>query len=106
TLPGRWTRPALATCRQRGPRPAARESWAPSRIRRRQVACRKRGQVRALQGGCGFAALGEMRARRVGVWRRFTFRPRLNAPVPKPSDIELGDGTRIAILHEDRSVLA
>jgi 23S rRNA pseudouridine1911/1915/1917 synthase len=26
--------------------------------------------------------------------------------VPKPSDIELGDGTRIAILHEDRSVLA
>ena len=26
--------------------------------------------------------------------------------MPKPSDIELGDGTRIAILHEDRSVLA
>jgi 23S rRNA pseudouridine955/2504/2580 synthase len=26
--------------------------------------------------------------------------------VAKPSDIELGDGTRIAILHEDRSVLA
>jgi len=29
-----------------------------------------------------------------------------HAPVPKPSDIELGDSTRIAILHEDRSVLA
>src|SRR5512145_2211247 len=41
-----------------GPRPAARESWTPSRIRRRQVACRKRGPVRALQSGCGFAALG------------------------------------------------
>jgi RluA family pseudouridine synthase len=27
-------------------------------------------------------------------------------PIPKTSDIELGDGTRIAILHEDRSVLA
>ena len=26
--------------------------------------------------------------------------------MPKPSEIELGDGTRIAILHEDRSVLA
>src|SRR6266498_3121129 len=41
-----------------GPRPAARESWTPFRIGRRQVACRKRGQVRALQSGCGFAALG------------------------------------------------
>src|SRR2546422_7957920 len=40
-----------------GTRPAARESWTPSRNRRRQVACRKRGQVRALQRGCGFAAL-------------------------------------------------
>src|SRR5437867_1406287 len=40
-----------------GPRPAARESWTPSRIRRRQVACRKRGQVRALQSSCGFGAL-------------------------------------------------
>src|SRR5206468_7555727 len=39
-----------------GPPPAARESWTPSRIRRRQVACRKRGQVRALQSGCRFAA--------------------------------------------------
>src|SRR5216117_1875273 len=46
-----------------GPRPAAREIWSPSRIRRRQVACRKRGQVRALQSTCGFAALGEMRSR-------------------------------------------
>src|SRR6266542_576359 len=41
-----------------GPRPAARESWTPFRIGRRQVACRKRGQVRALQSGCGSAALG------------------------------------------------
>jgi len=41
-----------------GPRPAARESWTPSRIRRRQVACPKRGQIRALQSGCGFAGLG------------------------------------------------
>src|SRR5213594_4270794 len=41
-----------------GPRPAARESWTPSRIRRRQVACRKRGQVRALQSSCGSAAPG------------------------------------------------
>ena len=40
-----------------GPRPAVREIWTPSRIRRRQVACRKRGQVRALQSGCGSAAL-------------------------------------------------
>src|SRR6058998_2122674 len=40
-----------------GPRPAARESWTRSHIRRRQVACRKRGQVRALQSGCGSAAL-------------------------------------------------
>src|SRR5437867_3942101 len=40
-----------------GPRSAARESWTPSRIRRRQVACGKRGQVRALQSGCGSAAL-------------------------------------------------
>src|SRR5437867_4447938 len=40
-----------------GPRPAARESWTPSRIRRRQVACGKRGRVRALQSDCGFAAL-------------------------------------------------
>jgi len=31
---------------------------------------------------------------------------RLSAPVPKPSHIELGDGTRMAILYEDRSVLA
>src|SRR6058998_617203 len=41
-----------------GPRSAAREIWPPSRIRRRQVACRKRGQVRALQSSCGFAAMG------------------------------------------------
>src|SRR6266511_3783809 len=41
-----------------GPRPAARESWTPFRIGRRQVACLKRGQVRALQSGCGSAALG------------------------------------------------
>src|SRR3989442_14950182 len=41
-----------------GPRPAARESWTPFRIGRRQVACRKRGQVRALESGCGSAALG------------------------------------------------
>src|SRR5437867_13333417 len=41
-----------------GPRPAARACWTRSRIRRRQVACRKRGQVRALQSGCGSAALG------------------------------------------------
>ena len=34
------------------------------------------------------------------------FRPGPNSPVPKTSNIELGDGTRIAILHEDRSVLA
>src|SRR5216117_3627762 len=40
-----------------GPRSAARESWTPFHIRRRQVACRKRGQVRALQSGCGSAAL-------------------------------------------------
>src|SRR5437867_7700325 len=41
-----------------GPRSAARERWTPSRIRRRQVACGKRGRVRALQSDCGFAALG------------------------------------------------
>src|SRR5438093_1495923 len=46
-----------------GPRSAARESWAPSCIRRRQVACGKRGQVRALQSDCGFAAPGETRGR-------------------------------------------
>jgi len=48
----------LKFARDAGPRPAARESWTPSRSRRRQVACRKRGQVRALQTGCGFAATG------------------------------------------------
>src|SRR6058998_2553784 len=42
---------------KQGPRTAARETWTPSRMRRRQVACRKRGQVRALQGGCGIGAL-------------------------------------------------
>src|SRR6059036_3147883 len=41
-----------------GPPPAARESWTPSGLRRRQVACRKRGRVRALQSGCGLAAVG------------------------------------------------
>src|SRR5213594_5105952 len=40
-----------------GPRPAARRSRTPYRARRRQVACRKRGQVRALQRGCGSATL-------------------------------------------------
>src|SRR5437867_11308189 len=41
-----------------GPRSAAPASWTPSRIRRRQVACRKRGQVHALQSDCDFAVLG------------------------------------------------
>src|SRR5213594_1508784 len=41
-----------------GPRSAARESRTLSRIRRRQVACGKRGQVRALQRGCGLGVLG------------------------------------------------
>src|SRR5213593_3933121 len=44
-----------------GPRAAARERWTPSRIPRRQVACRKRGQVRALQSRCGCAALCPLR---------------------------------------------
>src|SRR5206468_1555021 len=53
-----------------GPRPAARESWTPWRIRRRQVACRKRGQARALQIGCSFAALGAMAAAEVAFTAR------------------------------------
>ena len=55
---------------KQGARLAARENWTPSSTRRRQVACRKRGQVHALQSGCGFAALGLVRllaARRLGV---------------------------------------
>src|SRR6059036_3778448 len=42
-----------------GPRSAAREIWSPSRIRRRQVASRKRGQVRALQRGWGLCRAGK-----------------------------------------------
>src|SRR5213593_4793956 len=54
-LSPRWPLWRLVT--KAGPRPAARESWTRCHIRRRQVACRKRGQVRALQSGCGSAAL-------------------------------------------------
>src|SRR5881409_345242 len=55
-----------------GTRPAARKSCTPSRIRRRQVACRKRGQVRALQRGCGFAALRPfVSIRGLEFWRIF-----------------------------------
>src|SRR5437867_149241 len=53
-----------------GSRSAARQSRTPRRIRRRQVACRKRGQVRALQSGCGFAALGSSVSIRGFNWLR------------------------------------
>src|SRR5437867_875130 len=44
-----------------GPRPAARERSTFSPVRRRQVACRRRGQVRALQRGCGAIRVGSIR---------------------------------------------
>ena|SRR5213593_587236 len=54
-----------------GPRPAARESWTPSCIRRRQVACQKRGQVRALQSRCGLPRWLHLRPSEVSI-RYFT----------------------------------